>query len=815
MFKDSLRRRLVNAADRGLISRDGNTYSITNAGLAWLKAPSMKGDVPPLPLKHKNLENEQSTAAREIWTVALFTTTAYPLVALIEDIALGKIGLPDIQRPFVWPNVNVRNLFDSLYRGYPAGYLLFWETGADPGMRMIGARDEQKAPSLAIVDGQQRLTSLYAVMRGKEVVRSNFKKERIRIAFNPLHERFDVTDASIVKDKAYIPDISEVWKPGINVFNFANRFIEELKNIRELSTEDINKAQTGIGKLHGLPQYSFTALTLGSAVNVETVAEVFVRINGEGKKLNQADFIMTLMSVFWDEGRADLERFAREATVPGTSGPSPYNHFIKPSPDQLLRVGVGLGLKRARLENVYSVLRGRDAVTGQVDPQKRDAQFEILRTAQARVLNSSNWHHFLSALTLAGYRHEGMITSETAIIYAYVLYLIGIIDHGIDKQKMRQAIAEFFFMASLTGRYTSSPETAFEFDLAQLRGIRTGDAYLDQLRQICATTLTNDYWEITLPNSLATSASRSPSRFAYQASLILLGARALYSPLKIADMIDPAVKGSKAAVEQHHLFPRGYLTAIGITELRDINQIANFAVVEWPDNIKISGQPPKDYAPALDAKMSSAERAEMQRWHALPPAWWDLPYEDFLKERRVRMGRLVRDGYQKLCGDKPAPSPVAISVADLLAAGESEGVEFKSTLRTNLHTGQPDEKIHLSALKTIAGFLNAHGGTLMIGVDDDGKVLGLAADGFPSEDKMGLHLVNLIRDRIGEVFLPYVHPHFEDEDGQRILIIRCEEGPKPAFVKDGSVHRFYVRGANATAELSGNSVMDYVKARFS
>jgi hypothetical protein len=472
---------------------------------------------------------------------------------------------------------------------------------------------------------------------------------------------------------------------------------------------------------------------------------------------------------------------------------------------------VGLGLKRARLENVYSVLRGRDATTGEVDPQKRAEQFDILRAAQARALNSANWHHFLGALTLAGYRHEGMITSETAIIYAYVLYLIGVIDHGVDKQVMRQAIAEFFFMASLTGRYTSSPETSFEFDLAQLRSIKTGDAYLGKLREICATTLTNDYWEIALPNSLATSASRSPSRFAYQASLILLGARALYSPLKIADMIDPAVKGSKTAVEQHHLFPRGYLTTIGITELRDINQIANFAVVEWPDNIKIRDQAPKTYAPALDAKMSAAEREDMQRWHALPPAWWELPYEEFLKERRVRMGRLVRDGYQKLCGDIP-PKATLISVAELLAAGESDGVEFKSTLRTNLHTHQPD--IHLSALKTIAGFLNARGGTLVIGVDDDGNVLGLNADAFPNEDKMGLHLVNLIRDRIGEIFIPYVHPHFEDQDGQRVLIIRCEKGPKPAFVKDGSVHRFYVRGANATAELSGNSVTDYVKAHF-
>ena len=436
----------------------------------------------------------------------------------------------------------------------------------------------------------------------------------------------------------------------------------------------------------------------------------------------------------------------------------------------------------------------------------------MLRSAQARVLSLANWHHFLSALTLAGYRHEGMITSETAIIYAYVLYLIGVVDHGIDKSTMRQAIAEFFFMSSLTGRYTNSPETAFEFDLAQLRSVASGDEYLSKLRQICATTLTNDYWEITLPNSLATSASRSPSRFAYQAALILLGARALYSPLKIADMVDPAVSGSKATFEQHHLFPRGYLAKSGVTDVRTVNQIANYAIVEWPENVKISDQAPGEYAPAMEATIPPLEREAMMEWHALPPGWWALPYEDFLKERRVRMARVVRKGYQRLCGELPVPTAPSVSVAELVAAGESGSVEFKSTLRTNLHTGQPDEKMHLAALKTIAGFLNASGGTLVIGVADDGKVLGLAADGFPNEDKMGLHLVNLLRDRVGEMFLPYVHPHFEEEGGERVLVVRCEKGPKPAFVKDGPVHRFYVRGGNATTELSGNSVTDYVKA---
>lgn len=746
--------------------------------------------------------------------MTLFTTTAYSLASLVEDIDQGKIGLPDIQRPFVWPNVNVRNLFDSLYRGYPAGYLLFWETGADAGTRTIGVKGV-KAPSLAIVDGQQRLTSLYAVVKGREVLRSDFKRERIRIAFSPLQGRFEVADASTVKDKSFIPDITALWAPGASIFEIAEGFVEDLKAARpDLTPEEARRAKIAIGRLHNLPQYSFSALTLAASVDAETVAEVFVRINGEGKKLNQADFILTLMSVFWDEGRAQLEAFARAATAPANGSPSPYNHFIKPSPDQMLRVSVGLGLKRARLENVYSVLRGRDAVTGEVDAARRDAQFDLVRVAQDRALDLTTWHHFLGALTLAGYRYEGMISSRTAILYSYVLYLIGTVDHGVPKQTMRQVVAEFFFMAAMTGRYTASPETRFDFDLAQLRGVQTGDDYIGALRQICATTLTNDYWEVSLPTALATSAPRSPSRFAYQASLIRLGARGLYSPLKIADMVDPAVKGSKAAFEQHHLFPRGYLKSLGITDTRQVNQIANYAVVEWPDNISISNKAPSAYAPPLDAAMTAAEREVMLAWHALPPAWWELPYDDFLRERRSRMARLVRDAYSDLCGTLAAAAPTPVSVNVLLAAGEGDAVEFKSTLRTNLHTGQPDDKMQLAALKSIAGFLNAKGGSLVVGVADDGKVLGLAADAFPSEDKMALHLGNLVRDRMGEIFLPYVHPRFEDQDEERVLIVSCEKGPKACFVKDGATQRFYVRGGNATAELSGNSVTDYVKARF-
>ena len=746
--------------------------------------------------------------------MAIFTTSSVPISSLIEDIDMGKIGLPELQRPFVWPNVNVRDLFDSLYHGYPAGFLLFWKTGAEGHLKNIGVGQKQSVPELAIVDGQQRLTSLYAVIKGMEVTRSNFRKERIQIAFNPFAGRFDVADAAIKKDRSFIPDISILWAPEFKAGVFRKSFIKQLKEIREITEDEEETIEDAIDGLRNLPNYNFVALTLASSVDEETIAEVFVRINGKGKALNQADFIMTLMSVFWEEGRVELEDFALEATVPSDGRASPFNHFIKPSPDQMLRATVGLALKRARLANVYGALRGKDAVTGADDPNKRESQFALMRVAQSSVLNLANWHHFLDALKLAGYRGQKMISSQGAIVFSYVLYLIGIRDYSIDRTRMRLAIAQFFFMSAMTGRYTSSPETRFEADLAQLRDLLDGEAFLNKLQEICETTLTNDYWEITLPSQLATSAARSPTLFAYQASLIMLDASVLFGSLKIAAIADPAIKGSKAALEQNHLFPRAYLEEQNVTDLKVINQIANFAPVEWPENVKISKQSPATYVPVIDATLTAVDRDRIYDLHALPHLWWEMPYEQFLVERRLRMAQVVRKAWNKLRGDSKAEPATPMSIAELIARGESSGVEFKSTLRTNLHTGQRDEKMHLAVLRTISGFLNARGGTLLIGVADDGEVLGLSADDFPNEDKMGLHLMSLIKSRIDEIFLPYVHPLFEDQDGERVLSVRCEKGPRPAFVKDGKEQKFFVRGGNATTELTGPSIVDYCNERF-
>lgn len=743
----------------------------------------------------------------------LFNKVDYTLSTLMASITSGQLGLPDIQRPFVWKNVKVRNLFDSMYRGYPVGYLLFWETGVEAGARQIGTDLKQLAPSKVIVDGQQRLTSLYAVMRGIPVIRENFSTETIEIAFNPIEERFEVADAAIRRDKTFIPNISALWDAQTGLLAFARAYLHRLAESGPVEEQVADRVETSIEKLHALLHYPFTALELSSEVDADAVSEVFVRINSEGKQLNQADFILTLMSVFWDAGRTQLEHFCRDSRLSAT-GPSPYNLLFQPSPDQMLRVAVAVGFKRARLSAVYSILRGRNVETMGEEELSREQQFDRLKAGQAATLHIQHWHDFLKAVALAGYRSPKIISSQNALIFAYALYLIGRTEFKVDEHELRSAVARWLFMSSLTGRYSSSPESQMEFDLARLRGVTEPKAFLTVLNEECASTLTSDFWSITLPNDLATSAARSPSMFAYYAALNVLDARVLYSNHTVRELMDPALQALRSALERHHLFPVAELKSRGVVDQRDYNQIANFTIVEWGDNAKIAASSPDNYVSAFEQRFDKATLAQMYEQHALPAGWEGMEYFAFLRARRSMMADTIKAAYERLAGDAPK-APAMPSVDQLVAGGETSNVEFKSTLRTNLHTGEKDPKMEFTVLRTIAGFLNSPGGgTLIIGVSDDGAPIGVEVDGFPNEDKMALHLINLLKERIGGQHALYVHPRFGDYNEARALIVDCKPGKSPAFVKDGTAERFFVRYGPSTQELTGAQAQEFLKQRF-
>ncbi len=751
-----------------------------------------------------------------------FTNISFPINTLLGQIETGQIGLPELQRPFVWDRSQVRDLIDSLYRGYPAGYLLFWQASPGQGFNPIGLDDKQTSPNLLVVDGQQRLTSLFAVFRGAHVMSSKFQSEYIRIAFHPVRERFEVANTAIEKDREWVSNISVLLAGTQGTFSFINNFLDQLSDEREVTDETADLIAANLQRLANLQSYTFSAIQLSFDLPVDEVSDIFVRVNSKGTMLNQADFILTLMSVYWDKGRKELEQFCQNAKVPSISA-SPFNWFIEPSPDQLLRVAVGLGHRRAQLKYAYELLRGKDLESGQVSSETRTRNFEILKEAQAEVLDLTNFSEFLKALQEAGFRSGRMITSRNTIIYSYLIFLIGRRDFGIDYKTLRPALARWFLMCVLTSRYTGSPETQVEKDIRRFAEATDGPGFLTTLDQIVKSQLTSDFWELTLPDQLAYSGGYIPAMFAYFAALDLLGAKVLFSNLTVHQLLDPAQNAKKRSIERHHLFPKAFLLSEGIKSTSRSNQVANYALLEWPDNVKIGASAPSEYFPDMFLKYVHESEAEKVRfWHALPDGWESMDYDAFLDRRRKLMANVIRAGYAKLAeGTDPFEHVAAVpgpTVAELLASGESETVEFKSSLFYSSKSDVPEKVITGSVIKTVAAFLNTNGGTLAIGVADNGTIPGLTEDLRMKSfdlDRFESALRTALINGLGAVPANRCRTRFEKVSAHDVCLVDVEAGLKPTYANtDKGQGLFFIRAGNTTRQLDLKETVEYIADRW-
>ena len=623
----------------------------------------------------------------------LFKPVPWTVQNLVAAVESGALRLPDIQRPFVWEKVKVRDLVDSIYRGYPVGELMFWNLPGDEDAKAIGVDTKTQAAKAKIVDGQQRLTSLYAVMTGEPVVDDEYRREPIRIAFNPFAERFEVQSAAFKKSPEWVPDISTVFESPLKA---RKAFIKRFSESHDLDEEAEEKLEEVFARLHSLRDYTFTVIELQSEIERATVADVFVRINSEGVNLTQADFILTWLSVFWDEGREELEQFSRHSRLTPDAASerestqitwTPKNHYIAPEPGRMLRVVVALGQNRGRLRNAYNALRGRDPRTGEINTHQRDHELEHLKAAQEKALNPTNWDDFLRVLGRAGFRSRKMITSDNTVLYTYALWLIGLTRFNVERTALRDLMARWFFMSQTTGRYTNSPETRIEEDLARFAdlGSDSPEAFTNEVERVIGTFMTDDFWSIRLPDDFITSStSASPAYQAYLAALNILDADLFALDGKVREWMDPSAATTKD-VEGHHLFPRAYLRdELEITDIKRINQVANIAPTDWATNNLIADRPPNDYWPEIVRVRRLADKVlnQQQYWHSLPENWESLPYDEFLDKRRHAMALVVRDGFLRLSDPSYQPmvegtTPTApeeekvegVTLNDLVSAG--------------------------------------------------------------------------------------------------------------------------------------------------
>ena len=591
----------------------------------------------------------------------IFDNIPQKLDHLITKVDSGFLGLPDLQRPFVWSDTKVRDLLDSMMRGYPIGYLMLWECPVQESNRTIGANSHGYAsPREVIIDGQQRLTSLYAIMKGQKVINAQFKPKEILISYNPGQNKFEVANSTTKNSAEWIPNISELFTSQ-SPRRYINDYIAKLENYRktngkELSADEEDAISNRIDALVEFKNYTLPVFSIKADADEEDVAEIFVRVNSGGTPLKQNDFILTLLSLYWDEGRKEIEDFSKASlTPPSDSNSTSFNSITVVNPQDVVRVVMAYAFDRARLKYGYKLLRGAQFdKKGAVDIALRQERFDTLKAKLPDVLNVHNWHEFLKAIMNAGYLSRDIILSGNAIFYSYALYLIAKYRFNAGYNENMHLTSLWFFYASLTSEYAGSFESTVENHLNSIKLLTSLDEYKDFILSRVTARLTNDYFDITLlgADGLAVSGRGNNAWNAYVASLNVLNAKILFSKsnLLVSTLFAPGTDGTRKSLEKHHLFPKAYLKSQGVPENK-INQMANYAFIDWKDNMDILDDAPSKYYPFICKDRSAADIALMEKENALPHGWENMPYDDFLVERRRLMAAKIKQAYEFLKGN--------------------------------------------------------------------------------------------------------------------------------------------------------------------
>lgn len=575
---------------------------------------------------------------------------------LLNDVENGKVALPDLQRPFVWKDSKARDLLDSMLKGYPIGYIMLWKSpDGYETINHIGTNDKTYIqPDYLVIDGQQRLTALLAAIFGIKVKDKNYDERRIRIAFNPLTREFAVWTEAYERNPEWISEISSVFEADINhdVPKFRRQFIKEYNISRQkngkdfLTDEEEETIETNLNDLLNLSIYTLPTLRINAKATEEDVAEIFVRVNSGGQKLTEKNFIETLLAVYDNDVHDRIDKFCAKSRIPmdGTS----YNFILKADPSHLIRMAVAVGFRRARLRYAYMLMRGKNLETGVFSKEEREVNLLKFKNALDKVTNLNNWHMFMGLFADAGYITSNIVASTNAIVFCYVLYLIGKYDYKVPPVVLQKIIKKWIFMSTITSFYTGSTESEVEKQLADLRNVHTADAFVAYLDGVISTKFSDDYFNLTLPADLMSAAATSPAWLGYIAALNVLGTPMLFSTTTLAAKLLPGASGDKKAIDKHHIFPKNYLTGIGYTSDRDRNQVANFTYLDYNTNIDISDDSPAEYVDRYRQKLGDEGYKKSCAENALPVDFEKMSYPNFLEQRRKLMADIVKKAYQKL-----------------------------------------------------------------------------------------------------------------------------------------------------------------------
>ena len=580
---------------------------------------------------------------------------------LLAWVNSGEIAIPEIQRPFVWDNSKVRDLMDSLYQGYPVGYVIAWR---NPNVRLKdGSLSEGKK---ILIDGQQRVTALTAAILGQYVINKTYERVKIKIAFHPIDERFEVQNPAILKDKTWLPDISQAINGDL--FEIADQYFALNPDV------DKKQVRNAFSNLMNIPKKQIGIIELAADLDIETVTEIFIRINSKGVVLSQADFAMSKIASNTEYNGNELRK-AIDYFCHLCIAPEFYKHIendkefteteffqkiqwlktenedlYDPDYNDLIRVAFTTQFNRGRLSDLVSLLSGRNFETRTYEDTIAEQSFATLKTGVINFINETNFKRFLMIIKSAGFISPKLIRSQNAINFAYIIYL-KLKELGVNSVAIESYVRRWLVYSILTGRYSGSPESTFDFDIKQISQ-KPFDQYLREKEE---GELSDAFWNASLPQSLDTSVASSPYFHVFLAAQVKANDRGFLSKdILVGDLV--SLRG-----DIHHLFPKDYLKKNGLDKSK-YNQIANYVYMQSEINIKVGNKSPRDYFEIITTQIQDSSRQvsglstqqellDNLQMNAVPAEIMQMSinnYNDFLTARRKLMAIKIKEYYHSL-----------------------------------------------------------------------------------------------------------------------------------------------------------------------
>ena len=606
-----------------------------------------------------------------------FTTYPLSISAILGLIKANDIAIPEIQRPFVWKNKQVRDLMDSLYKGYPVGYIILWK---NPNVKLKDGTIS--AGKKVLIDGQQRVTALMTALAGQNIINEDYKTTRIKIAFDPFAaltgddeaEIFAVQTPAHIKSSRWIPDIAEIFSDDFSRFKFINNYCAANPDMKDESLDSI------ISKLKGLVNQSIGIIELSDSLQIDIVTDIFVRINSKGTTLNQGDFVMSKIAADEDHGGNTLRKiidYFSHLTVE----PAYYDYMVThdldfcnkenglyreklkwlrndtesiydPTCDDVIRVAFMHKFQRSKLADLVSLLSGRNFETRDYNVEIIDNTYEEMYKGVLNVISEHNFKQFMIAMKSAGFISRKLINSIMAVDFAYTLYLILRESKEVSVSEIKHYIQKWYVLSVLTGRYTTSPESSFYKDLKSIKE----KGVVATLQAIEDATLSETFWNVQLVQNLESTSTINPTYQIYLAAQVYFNDTSLLSNnIGVKELID-------LGGDVHHIFPKQYLKEQGF-EKNQYNQNANYVYLDRPVNESIGKLPPYEYFSAAKRQCSEDVTKPIgsindidllesnMTMNCIPKDIFNMDSESyyrFLQERRMLMAHKIKEYYYNL-----------------------------------------------------------------------------------------------------------------------------------------------------------------------